>query len=55
MKPVGLVLPPLTRFWPLIVKPNMRVPSLDMGRAHKDTFGVLVEMGPYKLLLKLVV
>ena len=42
-------------FWPLIVKPNMRVPSLDMGRAHKDTFGILVEMGPHKLLLKLVI
>ena len=36
-------------FWPLIIKPNMRVPSLDMGRAHKDTFGILVEMGPHKL------
>ena len=42
-------------FWPLIVKPNMRVPSLDLSRAYKDTFGILVEMGPHKLLLKLVI
>ena len=42
-------------FWPLIVKSNMRVPSPDQSRAHKDTFGILVEMGPHKLLLKLVV
>ena len=27
----------------------MRVPSLDLGRAHKDTYGLLVEMGPHYL------
>ena len=54
MKPVGLALPPL----PVLAsysRTQHACPILDLGRAHKDTFGILVEMGPHKLLLKLVV
>ena len=48
MKPVGLALPPL----PVLAsysQAQYACPVLDLGRAHKDTFGLLVEMGP-KLL-----
>ena len=44
MKPVGLALPPL----PVLASYNQTqyaCPVLDLGRAHKDTFGLLVEMG----------
>ena len=53
-EPVGLALPPLTRL-ASYNQAQYACPVLDLGRAHKDTFGILVEMGPHKLLLKLVI
>ena len=47
-QPVGLALPPL----PVLASYSQAqyvCPVLDLGRAHKDTFGILVEMGPHKL------
>ena len=48
MKPVGLALPPLTRL-ASYSQAQYACPVLDLGRAHKDTFGLLVEMGPQLL------
>ena len=48
MKPVGLALPPLTRL-ASYSHAQYACPVLDLGRAHKDTFGLLVEIGPQLL------
>ena len=50
MKPVGLPLPPLTRL-ASYSQAQYACPVLDLGRAHKDTFGLLVEMGPQLLTI----
>ena len=48
MKPVGLALPPLTRL-ASYSQAQYAYPVLDLGRAHKDTFELLVEMCPQLL------
>ena len=48
LKPVGLALPPL----PVLAsysQAQYACPVLDLGRAHKDTYGLLVETGPHYL------
>ena len=44
-EPVGLALPPLTRF-ASYSQAQYVCPVLDLGQAHKDTYGLLVETGP---------
>ena len=47
-EPVGLALPPLTRFASYSQAQYVCL-VLDLGRAHKDTYGLLVETGPHYL------
>ena len=53
--PVGLALPPLTRFWPLIVKPGTHVPSSTWVEPNKIHMGYWLKWAPTSYPPKLVI